>query len=55
MNTNQGKFDKEIQEIASSIKNEFKIEVDREKIIAEFCNLFERKLKKRIDLEREEN
>lgn len=48
MNIHQEKFDEEIKDIASSIKNEFNIEVDREDVITEFCNLFENKLKKRI-------
>lgn len=48
MNTNQEKFDEKISEIASSVKREFNIEVDTKKVIAEFCNLFENKLLKRI-------
>ena len=48
INTNQQKFNEEIQNIASSIKNEFNVEVDTMKFISEFCNLFEEKLFKRI-------
>lgn len=44
INTNQEKFEKEISEIASSVKKEFNIEIDNQKVIAEFCNLFENKL-----------
>ena len=47
INTNQQKFNEEIQNIASSLKNEFNVEVDRIKFISEFCNLFEEKLLKR--------
>lgn len=48
MNTGQEKFDEEIRNIATSIKNEFNIEVDNKKVITEFCNLFENKIIKRI-------
>lgn len=47
INTNQEKFNQEISQIASSIKNEFGIEVNREKVITEFCNQFERKMKEK--------
>lgn len=49
MNTNQEVFPKEIREIASSIKIEFSIEVDREKVIMEFCDLFEKKIAQRFE------
>ena len=48
INTNQQKFNEEISNIATSIKNEFNIEVDNEKVISEFCNLFENKIIKMI-------
>ena len=48
INTNQQKFNEEISNIATSIKNEFNIEIDNEKIISEFCNLFENKIIKMI-------
>lgn len=48
MNTNQTCFEGEIADIASSIKNEFNIQVDNEKIIAEFCNQFEEKIWNKI-------
>lgn len=48
INTSQGVFNKDIENIASSIKNEFGIEIDREEVIAEFCNCFEEKILKRI-------
>ena len=47
LNTNQEKFNKQIEKVASSIKNEFGIKVDTFKFITEFCNLFEKKLTKR--------
>ena len=37
-----------LENIASSIKNEFNIDVDREKIITEFCNRFEKAIIERI-------
>ena len=41
INTVQEKFAEEIKDIATSIKKEFKIEIDRNQFIAEFCNKFE--------------
>lgn len=48
INTNQTEFVDEIHDIATSIKNEFGFSVDNEKIISEFCNLFEKKVYERI-------
>lgn len=48
INTNQEKFNEEIKNIATSIKNEFEIGVDNIKIISEFCNMIESKIIKRI-------
>lgn len=48
INTNQEKFNKNIEGIASSIKNEFDIDVDNKKVINKFCDLFQDKLIKRI-------
>ena len=42
INTNQEKFDYEIVDIASSIKNEFNIDIDNNAIISEFCKRFEK-------------
>lgn len=50
INTSQEKFDEEIINIASSIKNEFHIEVDVNKVISEFCNLFEDRIIHRIPI-----
>lgn len=48
INTCQKEFNNEIKDIASSIKEEFNIEIDAEDIITEFCNCFEEKILKRI-------
>lgn len=48
LNTNKEEFEDEIKNIATSIKKEFEITVDNGKVISEFCNLFEKKLIKRI-------
>ena len=42
LNTMQEKFAEEIKDIATSIKKEFDIEVERNEFIAEFCNKFEK-------------
>ena len=47
INTNSTKFNKEIENIATSIKNEFDIEVNNLNVVTEFCNLFEEKIVKR--------
>lgn len=49
INTSQTKFNSELENIASSIKNEFNIDIDREKIITEFCNCFEKAVLERIN------
>ena len=49
INTCQTEFDTEIKNIATSIKNEFGIDVYRMKIIEEFCNRFEKRISERID------
>lgn len=48
INTNQEIFDEEIRDIASSIKKEFNIEVNTQKVMTEFCNLFETKMIHRL-------
>lgn len=47
-NTNKEHFSKDIKNIATSIKNEFKIEIDNLKVISEFCNLFEPKINAKL-------
>ena len=47
INTNGKIFNKEIENIATSIKNEFNIEIDNLKVISCFCNLFEEIIIKR--------
>ncbi len=48
INTCQKEFNNEIKDIASSIKEEFNVEIDAGEIITEFCNCFEEKFLKRI-------
>lgn len=50
LNTNQMKFSKDIQNIATSVKKEFNIEINNKEIIEEFCYEFEKTLKRRIDI-----
>lgn len=45
INTNKEYFEEEIKDIATSIKNEFGIEVDNKKVILEFCKVFEERFK----------
>ncbi len=49
INTNKEKFSEDIKNIATSIKKEFNIQIDREDFITEFCNIFEQKLTERIN------
>ena len=49
INTIQETFDEEINQIASSIKKEFNMAVDNQKVMAEFCNLFENKIIDRME------
>lgn len=44
INTNQEIFTEGLKDIATSIKNEFKIDIDNNLVIEEFCKLFETKL-----------
>lgn len=48
INTGKEKFSDDIKDLATSIKKEFGISVDREYVIAEFCNRFEKKIQTRI-------
>ena len=50
LNTIKENFTEDIENIATSIKKEFGIEVDRIKIITEFCNLFEKDFLKRLQI-----
>ena len=47
INTNSNVFNDEIKNIATSIKNEFNIEIDNKKVVSKFCNLFEKEIVKR--------
>lgn len=49
INTNKMNFTSDIENLATSIKKEFGIEVDRNQVIAEFCNQFEATIKRRIE------
>lgn len=49
INTNKINFTSDIENLATSIKKEFGIEVDRNQVIAEFCNQFEATIKRRIE------
>lgn len=44
INTSTTEFEHPIENIATSIKKEFNIEVDSKEVITEFCNLFEKYL-----------
>ena len=48
INTEKMNFSNDIKNIATSIKKEFNIDVDRELIITEFCNRFEKTIIRRI-------
>ena len=49
INTNKMHFTSDIENIATSIQKEFGIEVDRDKVIVEFCNQFEEIIQRRIN------
>ena len=49
INTNKSLFTKDIEDIATSIKKEFGIEVDTNELITEFCYKFEEKMLERIN------
>lgn len=49
LNTEKINFTDDIKDIATSIKKEFGIEVDRDYVISNFCNKFEEVIKRRIE------
>lgn len=49
INTSQMKFKEDIQEIATSLKKETGIEVDRMELISLFCNQLEKTIKRRCN------
>lgn len=49
INIQKENFSEDLIDIASSIKKEFNIDIDIIKFIAEFCNRFENKFKKRME------
>lgn len=50
ININKKYFTNDIKDIATSIKNEFEVDIDREEVIAEFCNIFEKEINRRIKI-----
>ena len=48
INTNKINFPEDIKDIATSIKKEYKIEINNSEIISEFCNKFEEKINSKI-------
>lgn len=48
INTCKTNFIHELEDIATSIKREYQIEIDREKLIAKFCNELEKNIDKRL-------
>ncbi|MBO4293021.1 MAG: biotin--[acetyl-CoA-carboxylase] ligase [Clostridia bacterium] len=51
INTTKMTFEKDLENIATSIKKECGIEVDREELIARFCNRLEENINKRVGTE----
>ena len=49
INTNKKIFEKEIEDIATCINEEFNIEIDNYNVISEFCNIFEKKFMERMN------
>ena len=49
INTKKQHFSKDIENIATSIKKEFNIDINTEEFISEFCNRFEKQLYERIE------
>ena len=47
INTNKQYFNEKIKDIATSIKKEFSIEINKEEFITDFCNEFEKRIIKR--------
>lgn len=47
INTKKQNFSKDIEDIATSIKKEFNVDVNREEFITEFCNRFEQAISMR--------
>ena len=49
INTSKMSFTKDIEDIATSIKKSYGIEVDRDFVLSEFCNRFEEALERRLE------
>jgi biotin-(acetyl-CoA carboxylase) ligase len=41
-------FEKELEDIATSIKREYHVAIDREELITKFCNELEKNIDRRI-------
>lgn len=50
INTSKMNFTEDIKDIATSIKKEFGIDVDRIEVITSFCNKFEKAIKSRVKI-----
>ena len=48
INTNQISFNEDIQDIATSIRKEFNIEINANEFVEKFCNKFDETIKRRI-------
>lgn len=49
INTSKMQFTEDIKDVATSIKKEFKVDIDNQEFIAEFCNRFEKYILERIE------
>lgn len=49
INTSKMNFTKDIEDIATSIKKSYGIEVNRDFVLSEFCNRFEKTLERRLE------
>ena len=49
INTSKMQFTEDIKEIATSIKKEFKIEIEAKEFVSKFCNRFEKYILERIE------
>lgn len=50
LNTSKMNFNNDIKDIATSIKKEYGIDINRLEFVSDFCNEFEKKIKRRINL-----
>lgn len=50
LNTSKMNFNNDIKDLATSIKKEYGIDINRLEFVSDFCNEFEKKIKRRINL-----